>query len=302
MLSRKWTTEMFKEYVKDNFGNEFKVVGEYSGNNVNIKMYHQTCDKEFYVRPSNFKTRKRCPECNRNNKKRTTEEFKDIVKSLTGEDYEVLGKYVTVKDKIDMLHRECGNVYKVTPDDFINGGTRCPKCFGNFGWSTEEYEEVLYEMVGDEYTLISEYRNRDTLITFRHNDCGHIFEKSHEIFRRGHRCPKCGLEKRSGTNHYRYRADLTEEERAESRELRRADIIKWRTRVFKRDNYTCKKCSKVGAKLNAHHILCWSKNKDKRFDVDNGATLCVNCHKDFHKRYGYGGNDDKQFTRFILES
>lgn len=58
----------------------------------------------------------------------------------------------------------------------------------------------------------------------------------------------------------------------------------WRTEVFRRDNFTCAICGQVGGKLNAHHIKHWAINEDARFDVDNGITLCEECHKAIHRR------------------
>lgn len=63
--------------------------------------------------------------------------------------------------------------------------------------------------------------------------------------------------------------------------------VNWRKAVFERDNYTCKKCgikSSPGIQviLNAHHIEPWSKNKNLRYKINNGITLCINCHKKIH--------------------
>src|SRR5574344_118033 len=70
-----------------------------------------------------------------------------------------------------------------------------------------------------------------------------------------------------------------------NREIRNSqEYADWRTQVFERDNYTCQHCKKVGGKLNAHHIKEFSKYPDKRFDVDNGLTLCVECHKKVHRK------------------
>jgi hypothetical protein len=53
----------------------------------------------------------------------------------------------------------------------------------------------------------------------------------------------------------------------------------WRERVFQRDNYTCQTCKQVGGHLNADHILPFAQYPKLRFDVSNGRTLCVGCHR-----------------------
>lgn len=53
----------------------------------------------------------------------------------------------------------------------------------------------------------------------------------------------------------------------------------WRKQVFERDNYTCKECGQIGGKLNADHIKPYCAYPDLRWDINNGRTLCVECHK-----------------------
>ena len=58
----------------------------------------------------------------------------------------------------------------------------------------------------------------------------------------------------------------------------------WREAVFKRDNYTCQHCglrSGQGVKvyLQADHIKPFAYFPELRFELTNGRSLCIDCHK-----------------------
>lgn len=62
-----------------------------------------------------------------------------------------------------------------------------------------------------------------------------------------------------------------------------AEYISWRRAVFERDHYTCVICGQVGGELNAHHIKPFKDFEADRFNINNGVTLCVKCHRQVHK-------------------
>ena len=59
---------------------------------------------------------------------------------------------------------------------------------------------------------------------------------------------------------------------------------KWRTAVYKRDNYTCVWCGHKGGELNADHIKQFALYPKLRLEISNGRTLCIPCHRTEHSQ------------------
>ena len=70
----------------------------------------------------------------------------------------------------------------------------------------------------------------------------------------------------------------------------------WREMVFERDNYTCQLCGARNGNgkavyLEADHIKGFAKYPKLRFEVSNGKTLCLDCHKIENKKQMKGNKN-----------
>lgn len=52
----------------------------------------------------------------------------------------------------------------------------------------------------------------------------------------------------------------------------------WRRGVFERDNYKCIMCNNNTNNLQADHIKPFAYYPELRLDINNGQTLCKECH------------------------
>lgn len=130
----------------------------------------------------------------------------------------------------------------------------------------------------------------------------HLWRTTPDYFKSGNRCKECHFDNNKGENHPNWKGGLT----PELAKIRQSnDYTKWRLSVFNRDNYTCQCCGEnSGGNLNAHHIENFSVNEHLRFDIDNGITLCNNCHNpniqgSFHHTYGTRNNNREQLEEYI---
>lgn len=90
-----------------------------------------------------------------------------------------------------------------------------------------------------------------------------------------------------GSNHPNWKGGIT----SENEKLRKSkQYLDWRDEVLKRDKNECIYYHSK-EKLNAHHIYAWQFYKEKRFDISNGITVCEECHKKIHSKYGYNSKE-----------
>jgi 5-methylcytosine-specific restriction endonuclease McrA len=106
-----------------------------------------------------------------------------------------------------------------------------------------------------------------------------------------------------GSNHPRWKPEISREKRLKNRHVSDSLQKAWRHKVFERDGYLCVICKNGQGNLRAHHLDNWAKHPDRRWDIDNGITLCRSHHIDLHNTFGYTTTKEQYwtFSRALLE-
>ena len=253
------STESYRKEVEEKTNGEFSVLGEFVNTRTKMKFVHNACGTVLEKSPSNFNHfGAACPKCRTFKKRWTPDDYRKEVREATNGGYRVLSDYINSSIKIPHCHLECGHVWQVAPNSFINGGARCPKCT-RLKKTDAQFKAEVFDIIGDEYSFLEPYNGYDKKIRARHNTCGFVWELSPNNFLHNKaRCPICvnnkRIENRSPNN---YRKEVAEVSNGEYKVLE--DYI----------NTT--------EKLKHLHIECGHVWEISPHGFINSGTRCPNC-------------------------
>lgn len=297
------TTEDEFLYLKEN--------SERSTNQILLK-WKCECGEEF---ERNFATQRRsttgkCNKCNfleRGRKKAIPNE--KYFEMLESKSVSLVGELPKTTEELFLVRCECGEVFSTTYASMRNthaldGKLKCLEC------RTREvaerclkpFEEIKSIVEAKGLVLLSdesEYKGANSSLRVI-GLCGHETTVHVRTVQRGEYkglCRACNIESISGENNYNWKGGTYDREREKWNATYTAK--KWRKDVLKRDNHTCRCCGQKQGKLNVHHLNGYGWCVEQRADVDNGATLCEDCHKLFHKIYGNKHNTAEQYYDFL---
>lgn len=211
---------------------------------------------------------------------------------------------------LNLVCNQCGSIFQRRHSNVKKTGTFCSKsCW--YTWKKEHpvgenhhfYRNGLLQKTcvacATEYTTHSKrqkYCSRECYLkvhtantqTYECEYCGATFSRRIGQVHNHTFCSKeCYNKGYFGDKHWRWITDRTQL-RKTTRDIRKSTEMKtWRLQVFERDNYTCQLCGVRGGNLHPHHIIKLSKCSDDDsliFDINNGITLCENCHQRTYNR------------------
>ncbi len=200
--------------------------------------------------------------------------------------------------KVDVQCEVCGEIRNVYHRSvLVAGHTTCLKCVNK--------QNRKYLTEGTKHGRLTIVAASDKMgYSLCRCECGRVTEKHNTYLLTGH-TSSCGCLKKEafkgtrkvkGSEHGMWKGGVISKREAH---MSRKEYKDWRKAVYERDNYTCQKCGQVGYRLNAHHIESYRENKEKRTDIDNGITLCFDCHMEYHRIHGKLNNTIEQVNNFI---
>lgn len=213
----------------------------------------KTCNKIFKVKPYYIKRGRRY--CSH---RCYWESLKESLRGKNNPHY---------KGKISKKCPVCGKTFEVYPNSFNRKQTFC---------SLECYKKAV--TLPDKICLVcgKSYHTKDREGNFCSRDCYRLYRLKYPVrYWLGKKRKNLSKEKNPA-----WKGGVT----SNSKLLRSTTKFReWRERVFERDNYTCQICFQRGGFLEPHHIKSVAIHPKLAFDINNGVTLCVDCHKKIDK-------------------
>lgn len=125
--------------------------------------------------------------------KTTQAEFESKLKEATGNQFEVIGTYVTNNVKIALKCNICGNIIYKMPCKVTNKTPEgCYICNGKNRWkNTEYFKAEVAERFGDEFTILGDYEKARKPLLARHNVCNKEYLVAPGNLLGGKGCPIC---------------------------------------------------------------------------------------------------------------
>jgi hypothetical protein len=191
------TYEEVKHFIEVESNSECKLISkEYISQSEKLEI-QCNCGEIFQVDFKTFKRdeRYKCKKCSKQEaRKMEFKKLQDFVKN-NKKGFELSCNESDYKTARSALLMKCdkGHIYNTRGMDIKRYG--CPICSG-FYQDTESFKNRIYKLVGDEYTVLGEYKGADKKIKIKHNVCGHIWNPIASNFvNNGRRCPKCAYSK-----------------------------------------------------------------------------------------------------------
>ncbi|MBB1122867.1 helix-turn-helix domain-containing protein [Limosilactobacillus albertensis] len=115
-----------------------------------------------------------------NRPKLSNEEFEKKLANVWGDEFKLAGNYNGYDNPVYVYHKKCDKVIFISRAGNLLKGQGCRQCY----WDSlhkkrlAEGKKKFVEWLGEDFTLISEYKGCDKKVIVKANKCGHVFKTS----------------------------------------------------------------------------------------------------------------------------
>lgn len=194
--------EALQQKLLNKYGDEYEILSLYSNCRTPLKIRHKLCGQVFH-KASNELLKRGCTACARRQRakpkkpsisrqQQSKEKFFSLLPEFERRGYPYAGLPFQGFGKPNAFRcRHCNQLWWTTANSILKG--RQHICISPCRKKTpEEFVRQVYELVGDEYSVLDEYQTAFTPIRLRHNTCGLEYLVSPIHFTStGRRCPAC---------------------------------------------------------------------------------------------------------------
>ena len=284
LLSRKMTTEEFKEKLKD-LNPEVTVLGEYKNNHSPIKVRCNKCGRIWSPTPHGLFAGYGCIQCHINSTRITQEEFVNKVKKVNPT-IKVLGEYTMSSEPIKCQCQVCGRIWYPLAKNLLKYG--CQEC--NRKKMSDRYRKTndeFIEIVGKTnptVEIIGEYKGNRAPVECRCKICGRVWSPTAYNLEKGHACRNCIAKRRIIVGKG---SQFEDEIRKENRAFTHAEFVQEMSKIdasieiigtYKKMNIKIEcRCKVCGYVWNAYPY---------NLRMGSGCRKCADRkHSDFMKKY-----------------
>lgn len=186
----------------------FELISDYNGQNEEIIVKHNVCNKEFKTIPNNFLRRKnKCPHCNDEafimNKSKSDIKINNLsskkdniiqskLKKLYNFEFTYLSEDETASYKVRVKHNKCNKVFSDYRKNLYNKKLKCPHCSSSNSLSNQNKKSMYEEKLDYKFELLEDFNTTKDKILIKKNSCGHTFKKSlNQLLKGQQNCPEC---------------------------------------------------------------------------------------------------------------
>lgn len=201
-MPKKKTNDDFIKEIEILVGKEYEIKTEYKNAHTDVLIKHCSdfCDNyEFPMRPYAFLNGQRCPKCaleiKRQKRAFTNDEFQNRLFQTFNGEFTTNNDYINQYSIMTFIHTKCGREFNTTSKSLFKNGN-CHHCkkeelILKRTKTHEQFIQEVFDLVGNEYTVLNHYEKSGIYIKIKHNICNHEYSVTPENFLYGYRCSKC---------------------------------------------------------------------------------------------------------------